>query len=128
MSGKADDPLHGCKVLIVEDETLVALLLEELLTELGCMPVGIAARYDEALQLAEDSQVDVAILDVNVAGREVYPVAELLAERRIPLIFSTGYGPSSLPERWRTCAVLGKPYTLKDLEKALHATVKPHSA
>ncbi|PAU65850.1 hypothetical protein BZL41_04930 [Pseudomonas sp. PIC25] len=115
--------IDGCRVLLIEDETLVAFLLEDILLELGCTLVGLAASVDEGLRLASSVEADIAILDINVAGVQVYPVAERLAERRIPFVFSTGYGASGLPERWQDRPVLSKPYMLSDLESALRTAL-----
>ena len=85
--------LTGRKVLVVEDESLVAMLLETILEDMGCIPVGPVSTVDEGVQKAENEpDLDLALLDVNVAGRQVFPVAEALARRGIPMVFSTGYG------------------------------------
>ncbi len=114
-----------CRVLVVEDEALIALLLEDMLEELGCHLVGIAASVGEGLALAASAVADVAVLDVNVGGTDVYPVAERLAARGIPFVFSTGYGAEGLPERWRGRPVVGKPFMLDDLRRALRAALAP---
>ena len=87
----------GLRVLLVEDENLVALLLEDMLAELGHTVVGPVARLDKALETAQREAFDVAILDVNINGEDSYPIAEALAARGIPFVFSTGYGKKSLP-------------------------------
>lgn len=111
-------------VLVVEDEALVALNLEDMLGELGCNIVGPAMRLERARAMIEEGvSVDVAILDVNVAGMQVFPIAEMLAERQIPIIFATGYDREGLPEQWHDCTVLQKPYTLEDVSRSLAAAM-----
>lgn len=114
-----DGSLRDCRVLLVEDETLVALLIEDMLEEMGCLVAGFAASVEEGVRLAESVEIDVAILDVNVGGAEVWPVAQLLAARDIPVLFSSGYGFRGLPEPWRRKPVIGKPFLRADLEAAL---------
>ena len=111
------------RVLIVEDEALLALLLEDMLTEIGCDLAGAASTIEEGLKLAASVEADAAILDVNVGGTAVYPVAETLAARGIPVIFSTGYGAASLPARWREQQIVDKPFLTDDLRAALTAAL-----
>lgn len=113
-------PLTGRRVLVVEDESLVAMLLETILEDMGCTPVGPAANIDEGLALATDGErLDAALLDVNVAGRQVFPVAEALKARGVPFVFSTGYGEGGLPEEWRGQATIQKPFTEAAVRDAL---------
>ena len=110
----------GRRVLIVEDESLVAMLLETILEDMGCVPVGPAATVDEGLQLVADpTPIDAALLDVNVAGRQVFPIAEALKARAVPFVFSTGYGEGGLPDEWRGQATLQKPFTETAVRDAL---------
>lgn len=113
------DLLNGCRVLIVEDESLVAMLLETILEDMGCTPVGPAATVDEGLAMAESETLDAALLDVNVAGRQIFPVAETLKARGVPFVFSTGYGEGGLPDEWRGQATLQKPFTESAVRDAL---------
>ncbi len=116
--------LEGRRVLIVEDEPLVAMLLETMLEDMGCAPVGPIGTVDEAVQvIASDSALDVALLDVNVAGRVVFPVAAALAERDIPFVFSTGYGEGGLPDDWRGRPTIQKPFTEATVREALQTTL-----
>ncbi|MFN3814889.1 response regulator [Brevundimonas sp.] len=104
--------LAGRKVLVVEDESLVAMLLETILEDMGCIPVGPVSTVDEGVHKAENEpDLDLALLDVNVAGREVFPVADALAKRGVPVVFSTGYGEAGLPEKWRGANALQKPFS-----------------
>jgi len=113
-------PLTGRRVLIVEDESLVAMLLETILEDMECIPVGPASNIDDGEVLARDTaNLDAALLDVNVAGRQVFPVAEILKARGVPFVFSTGYGEGGLPEEWRGQATIQKPFTEAAIRDAL---------
>lgn len=121
MSDSANGPLAGRKVLVVEDEALVSMLLEDMLEDLGCKIVGPAMRMREALALAHDEgeAIDLAILDVNLAGERSFPVAEALMARGVAFVLATGYDDSSIDERWRDRPVLRKPFLPQQLERAL---------
>jgi CheY-like chemotaxis protein len=113
-------PLTGRRVLVVEDESLVAMLLETILEDMGCTPVGPAANIDDGLRMATDGErLDAALLDVNVAGRQVFPIAEALKARGVPFVFSTGYGEGGLPDEWRGQATIQKPFTEAAVRDAL---------
>ena len=113
-------PLSGRRVLVVEDESLVAMLLETILEDMECIPVGPASNIDDGETLARDTaDLDAALLDVNVAGRQVFPVAEVLKARGVPFVFSTGYGEGGLPEEWRGQPTLQKPFTEAAIRDAL---------
>jgi DNA-binding response OmpR family regulator len=114
-------PLNGLRVLIVEDETLVAMLVEEYLIELGCVVAGSARRIGKALEALEQSELDAAILDLNVAGENILPLAEALDARGVPFLFASGYGAKGVDPRWAHLPVLQKPFTITELEKALLA-------
>jgi CheY-like chemotaxis protein len=107
------------RVLVVEDEFLIRMLLEDMLTELGYQVAGVAGRVDEAAALAKTVNCDLAILDVNLDGHDVYPVADVLAKRGLPFVFVTGYGGLGLPETYRNHPVLQKPFQLEELNKML---------
>lgn len=117
------------RILLAEDEMLVAMLLEDILIDQGHALIGPLAHLDQALQAAQHEAFDLAILDVNLNGQEIYPVAEVLMERGIPFAFSTGYGVQGLAERWQKHPTLQKPYHRDELyrmvdELALAATLK----
>lgn len=107
------------RVLLVEDEMMVALMIESMLAELGHDVVGPVARLDKGLQLAEREPLDLAILDVNIDGREVYPIADALAARDIPFVFATGYGNAGLRPAYQDRPTLQKPYRFDDLHAAI---------
>ncbi len=115
--------LAGLRVLVVEDESLISLLLEDQLAEMGCEVVGTASRFDDAAEKAKSLAFDVAILDVNLKGRYTFAIAEALAERGVGFLFSTGYGAAGLLESLREAPILQKPFTQRDLEQALRAAL-----
>ena len=104
---------------MVEDETLVAMLLEDMLLDLGCEVVWTAHRVDHAVDLVAETAPDAGVLDVNIAGDEVYPVAEALAVRKIPFIFTTGYGTRGLRDPWRDRPIVQKPFQVEHLSAGL---------
>ncbi|MGE3149545.1 MAG: response regulator [Pseudorhodoplanes sp.] len=107
------------RVLVVEDELMIRILLQDMLGELGYTVAGAAGHYEEAEALAADAAFDVAILDVNINGRDIYPVAETIAGRGLPFVFATGYGERGLPERYRLHPTLQKPFKIEGLQKTL---------
>ncbi len=111
--------LAGKRILVVEDEAMVAMLIEDMLTDLGCQVVGPAMRLEHALQLAETGALDAAILDINLGGVRSDPVAEILERRRVPTLFVTGYGQGGRPGR--SDRILQKPYREAELRDALQA-------
>lgn len=111
--------LSGARVLVVEDEFAVLLLVEDMLAELGCELVGTASRMAEAMSMAGSLEFDAAVLDVNINGEHIDPVAEVVAARGLPMVFSTGYGRSGIDARWRERPVLQKPYRIEDFAAAL---------
>jgi CheY-like chemotaxis protein len=111
------------RVLVVEDEMLIGMLLEDMLTDLGHQVVGIVSRVNDALAAVQKEAFDLAILDVHLNGQAVFPVADALVERGVPFVFATGYGERGLPEQYRSRPILQKPFAKDDLEKML-ATLK----
>jgi CheY-like chemotaxis protein len=116
--------LRGLRVLLLEDEALVSMLLEAMLEQMGCEVVGPAMRVAQAIALAlTDPPPNVAILDVNVHGETAFPVADVLRERDIPFMFASGYGGAALPEAWSGTPVLQKPFTSLQLSEALRSSL-----
>lgn len=111
--------IGGLRILVVEDEVAIAMLLEDMLLDLGGEVVGPAGRIQQALGMAETESFDVAILDVNVSGQPIYPVVEVLQRRGIPFVFSTGYGSAGIDAAWRDRPVLQKPFSQDELERVL---------
>jgi len=114
------EKLDGLRVLVVEDEMMVSMLIEDMLTDLGCTIVGPASRLDEALQLARETELDCAVLDVNLGGQPIFPLADLLREKGAPFAFATGYGDAGLREVDRGSPVLQKPFREADLARILN--------
>jgi len=119
-------PVRAARVLVVEDELLVAMLIEDYLRDLGYEVVGPAMRLDRGLELARTEQIDFAMLDINLADRLSFPIADVLAERGIPFIFSTGGGRGRLVPRHEHSVTLHKPFDLSDMERALGAAHLHH--
>ncbi|MEA3002533.1 MAG: hypothetical protein QOH81_1321 [Sphingomonadales bacterium] len=109
------------RILIVEDEMLVAMNIEDMLLELGHEVAGIASRLGPALALACEGRFDVAMLDVNLAGERSFAIADLLIARGIPFVFATGYGPEGIDAKYRDRPVLQKPFRARDLAAAMTA-------
>ena len=110
-----DKLLSGRRVLVVEDEMLVLLMIEDMLTDLGCETVISAATVDKAVALIEAQIFDVAMLDMNLNGDRTYSVADALAARGVPFVFSTGYSGLHMRHDYRDQPVLKKPFMEKDL-------------
>jgi CheY-like chemotaxis protein len=105
-----NDRFSGRRVLLVEDEPIVAWLLKDMLVDLGCSVVGPAADVNQALAMIEAESIDVAVLDVNLRGQMSYPIADVLVARGVPFVFSTGYNKVSLPNSYQSFPVLQKPF------------------
>ncbi|MDF3062785.1 MAG: hypothetical protein K0S06_2894 [Microvirga sp.] len=114
-----NEQLNGLRVLVVEDEAAISMLLEDMLLDFGCAIVGPAARLSVALDLAKSESFDLAILDVNLAGESIYPVADALAERKRPFVFSTGYGGAGIKDPYRNRPVVQKPFSQQDLRRTM---------
>jgi CheY-like chemotaxis protein len=114
-----NSPLASKRVLVVEDELLVSMLIEDVLVDAGCRVVGPFTNLSDALAAARNEVVDIALLDVNLRGEKVYPVADILTERGIPFVFLSGYGKNAIPNdrpNWRMCS---KPFSPNDLTQIL---------
>jgi two-component SAPR family response regulator len=109
--------MAGCRVLVVEDEALIAFQIEDILGAMECEIVGPTGKLETALRFAQEETLDLAILDVTIRGGKVYPVAELLLRRDIPFVFASGYGDWALPPSLRNQRRLMKPFTAAALEE-----------
>ena len=107
------------RVLVVEDEMLIGMLLEDMLTDLGHEVAAIVPRLKDALAAVERETYDIAVLDVHLHGESAFPVAEALIAKGVPFVFATGYGERGLPESYRGRPVLQKPFAKDDLERVL---------
>ena len=114
-----DSPISGRKVLIVEDEMIVAWLLEDMLAELGCAVVGPAASVKQAMAMIDAAPIEVAVLDVNLNGEMSYPVADALTARGVPFVFVTGYDKNRMLDGYRALPVLQKPFHRSELTDTL---------
>lgn len=115
--------LAGKRVLLVEDESIVAMSVEDMLADMGCLVVGPAMTIVEATALARSEPIDAAVLDINLGNQPSFAVAELLGERGVPYCFSTGYGPSGVPAGLGEVPVLQKPYSANSLEAMVRRLV-----
>ena len=104
------------RVFIVEDEPILAMNAEDMLNDLGHKVTAIATRLDKALALAENSEFNLAILDINLAGSKTFKVADILRKKGIPFIFTTGYGVTGLDDSYRGQHLLTKPFGVSELE------------
>jgi CheY-like chemotaxis protein len=111
--------MPNARLLIVEDEYLIRLLLEDMLVEFGCTIAAVASNLEDGKQAAQTAQIDLAILDVNIDGEQVFPIADILRGRKLPFIFITGYGARGLPDSYRDSPTLQKPFQMQDLEATL---------
>jgi DNA-binding response OmpR family regulator len=111
--------LAGLRVLVVEDEMMVSMLIEDMLSDLGCIVVGPAARLDEALVLANSTEIDCAVLDVNLGGQPIFPLVDVLREKGVAFAFATGYGDAGVRDVDRGSPVLQKPFREGDLARIL---------
>lgn len=118
-AAKSGSPSARRRILVVEDEFLIRMLLEDMLTDLGYELAGVAGRVDEAAEMAQTKDFDLAILDVNLDGHDVYPVAELISKRGLPFMFVTGYGGRGLPDNYRGRPTLQKPFQMDELQRML---------
>jgi CheY-like chemotaxis protein len=113
------------RILVVEDEYLIRMLLEDMLADLGYVVAAAVGTIAEASELAASAEFDAAILDVNLDGKEIFPVADILMKRGKPFVFVTGYGEGSLPEAYRRNRALQKPFQAEQLEATLNGLLAP---
>lgn len=115
------NPFSGLTAFVVEDEAIIAFMIEDMLHELGATKVVHASTVPKALAALQSAKPDVGILDVNVAGTPVYGVAEALRARGVPFAFASGYGRTGLAAEWADCTVIQKPFDLPRLREGLSA-------
>ena len=120
--------LSGRSVFLVEDEVMIRMMVADMLEELGYRIAAEAGEIGEAIKLAQSTDFDFAILDVNVNGKVITPVAELISARNRPFIFATGYGSSGLPEEYRDRPALQKPFQLETLAQMITSAMKSTAA
>jgi CheY-like chemotaxis protein len=115
---------QGGSVFLVEDEVMIRMMVADMLVELGYSIAAEAGEINEAIKLARSADFDIAILDVNVNGKVISPVAEVIEARNRPFIFATGYGTQGLPEEYRTRPALQKPFQLESLADMIQRALK----
>jgi CheY-like chemotaxis protein len=119
-ASSAGSVIQGMQVFVVEDEALIALMLHDMLADLGCVLAGSVGTVAQALsRLAETSAIDAAILDVHLGGEMVFPVADALLQRSVPFVFSTGFSQADLAARYPNNPLLAKPYPPEALAAVL---------
>jgi len=116
------------RILVVEDEAMISMLLEDMVLDCGAEIVGPVAKFDDALELAHRAEFEVAVLDLNLNGTLSNPIAEVIRERGIPVIFATGYGANGLLDRFRDCPTLQKPFSQQDFAQAVAAACRKQTA
>ncbi len=115
----AEKKSGGKRVLLIEDEMMIRMLLQDMLADLGHTLAAEAGRLDEAVALAKEGDFDLAILDVNLNGQPILPVVDILVERGVPFVFATGYGQRGVPEPYRQTPTLQKPFQVDALAQAI---------
>jgi DNA-binding response OmpR family regulator len=113
------------RILVVEDEMMIAMLVEDMLLDLGHETVGPAAKFDAGIELATSEMLDLAILDVNLGGNRSFPIADLLVARGVPVIFATGYGAAGLDPQYAGFPVITKPFRMEALAKIIDTAGRP---
>lgn len=111
--------IQCARVLVIEDEALVGMLLEDMLQDIGCGAIELVPRFAEGLEAAEHGDFDLAILDVNLDGVSSFPIAERLLARNIPLVFATGYGSLGMDPCYAQVPTLQKPFFFSNLERVV---------
>jgi CheY-like chemotaxis protein len=121
LSGEASKQMRAetLAIFLVEDEALIRMMIADMIDELGHQVVAEAGEVEQAVAIAQSNEMDLAILDVNIAQRPIDPVAMLLADRGFPFIFASGYGRKGIPEAFRNHVVLQKPFLVKALAQAI---------
>jgi CheY-like chemotaxis protein len=118
----SDAPMR--RALVVEDEIMVAMYVEDLLTELGFEVAGLATALEQALPLAREGEFDFAVLDINLAGQVSFPIADVLRERGIPFLFASGYGSKGVSDGYKDAIRIQKPFVSRDLAHAIAKIVQ----
>jgi CheY-like chemotaxis protein len=118
-----NDPNRQVSILLVEDEALIRMMVAQMVEELGHTVVAEAANIKDALELAQTAEYDIAILDINVGGERIDPVADVIAGRHLPFVFASGYGVAGLTEKLRHGRMLQKPFLIERLDEAIQETI-----
>jgi CheY-like chemotaxis protein len=118
----------GLRIFIVEDEAMIRMMVVDMIEELGHVVAAEAGQIDQALELAQSADFDLAILDVNVNGKIITSVAELIKNRNLPLIFATGYDAAGVPEEFEEYPALQKPFQLEALAASIEEALHPRAS
>lgn len=121
MSAGTDPKFSGRDVLVIEDEEMIASVIEEMLLDLGCRQVWIAGSAKDARTVLAQHRPHAVILDVNLGGDSGFELAQSLTDAKIPFVFATGYGRHGLPEQWAACPIIQKPFKFEMLQALLGA-------
>ncbi|HEX2656224.1 MAG TPA: response regulator [Xanthobacteraceae bacterium] len=124
MESQTPNDLAGCRVLLIEDQSMVTMFLQDTLADIGCEVVGSASRFNDAMEKAKSLSFDIAILDINLNGDLTFSIAETLIERGLSFVFATGYGATNLPLPLQGVPTLQKPFMQRDLERAMRTALK----
>ncbi|QQQ48413.1 response regulator [Pseudomonas syringae] len=119
MSSESDDQTSLPKVLLVEDETMLAMLMEMMLEDLGFATAYHASTLNDGIEYARNGEYDLAILDINIIGGDSFPIAAAIADRGIPFMFCSGYGRLGIPDAWLNRRCVAKPFSAEQLSEAL---------
>lgn len=119
-----ESPLRQASVFLVEDETLIRMMIAGMVEDLGHTVVAEAGNIGDALKLAQTADFEIAILDINVGGDRIEPVADIISGRCLPFIFASGYGAAGMPEKFRDRTVLQKPFLMERLGEAIETTLE----
>ncbi len=123
-AGGQEDILSGKRVLIVEDDPFIAMALEDTLLDFDMRVAGVASNLREAARLARESDFEIALLDVNIGHDTIDPVADAVAARGLPFVFTTGHGRAGLPEAYRDRAIVEKPFYVEEILRALREELR----
>ncbi|KPX03806.1 response regulator [Pseudomonas syringae pv. coryli] len=119
MSSESDNQTSLPKVLLVEDETMLAMLMEMMLEDLGFATAYHASTLNDGIEYARNGEYDLAILDINIIGGDSFPIAAAIADRGIPFMFCSGYGRLGIPDAWLNRRCVAKPFSAEQLSEAL---------
>ncbi|EGH73225.1 response regulator [Pseudomonas syringae] len=119
MNSESDDQTSLPKVLLVEDETMLAMLMEMMLEDLGFATAYHASTLNDGIEYARNGEYDLAILDINIIGGDSFPIAAAIADRGIPFMFCSGYGRLGIPDAWLNRRCVAKPFSAEQLSEAL---------
>ncbi len=114
---------NGFRVLVVEDEALISMLIEDMLADIGCKCIDVAPSVEIAMEVLTKAEPNFAMLDINLNGKRSFPIADILKSREIPFVFLSGYGSRGLDDCYAGAKVLQKPFLLGDLESMIEDAI-----